>query len=84
MQLQERERLIALQTGGLNHQELSLIHHQSRLHEDTLRRAAAERQAGLASGLSGLPGVGSLGDPLNSGLIRYERLRLFLNSITLI
>ena len=56
--------MIALQ-GGLNHQELSLIHHQSRLHEDTLRRAAAERQS-LATGLSGLPGVPSLGDPLNS------------------
>ena len=53
--IQEREQLLRGSTG-LNQTDLHLIHQQNRLHEESLRRAAAEQRNQAL--ISGIPGVG--------------------------
>jgi hypothetical protein len=53
--IQQREQLLR-GSSGLNQTDLHLIHQQSRLHEESLRRAAAEQRNQAL--ISGIPGVG--------------------------
>lgn len=48
--MQERERQI-LGGGGLNQNDLHLLHQQSRIHEDTVRRAEQASRNALISGI---------------------------------